>query len=372
MTKLLPIDLDYLTDVLVRMLQTPSPTGRTDDIMRLIGTELGAMGVGFELTRRGALVSHLDGEQQSPHRAVVVHADTLGCMVRGIKENGRLEVAAIGTWSARSAEGGRVRIFTDTPGVEYTGTVLPLKASGHAFGDEIDVQKTAWDNVEVRIDELTSSPEQTEALGIQIGDFIAFDALPEITASRFIRSRHLDGKAGVAAALGAVRAVVEHQVALPVRAHLLVTIAEEVGHGASHGLQADVAETVAIDTAVVAPGQASVEDEVVVCMQDSSGPMDYHLTRKLLELARELSIPTRRDVYRYYRSDSASALEAGAEMRGALIGFGVDATHGHERTHLDGIRRVAELTAAYLQTPLTFEWDARSMGPLEEFPGQMD
>lgn len=373
MAKLLPLDMSYVTDVLVRMLQTPSPTGRTDDVMHLIGEELRAIGVPFQLTRRGALLAQLVGEQQTPNRAIVVHADTIGCMVRNIKDDGRLEVVPIGTFSARAAEGARIRIFTDTPGLDYTGTILPLKASGHAFGDEIDIQKTAWENVEVRIDVQTFSAAETEALGIQVGDFIAFDALPDITPTGFIRSRHLDGKAGVAAALGAIRAVLEHQVALPVSAHLLVTIAEEVGHGASHGLHADVAETVAIDTGVVARGQASREDEVSVCMQDSSGPMDYHLTRKLLRLGSELGIPTRRELYRYYRSDSASALEAGAEMRGALIGFGVDATHSHERTHLDGIRRVGELVAAYLQTPLTFgAWDETLLGPLEEFPRQMD
>lgn len=370
MAKLLPVDMDYVTDVLLRMLRTPSPTGRTDDVMHLLGEELQQLGLPFHLTRRGALIADLSGDKTSPDRAIVVHSDTIGMMVRRIKPSGRLEVAPIGTFSARAAEGGRVIIFTDEPGVAYTGTVLPLKASGHAFGDELDVQKAAWENVEIRIDAFTDSTRETTALGIQIGDFIAFDANPHISPTGFINSRHLDGKAGVAAALGAVKAVADHQVQLPVSAHLLITIAEEVGHGASSGLHHDVAETLAIDTGVVAPGQSSLEDAVSVCMQDSSGPMDYHLTRKILNLAAELEIPTRREVYRYYRSDSASALEAGAEMRGALIGFGVDATHGHERTHLNGIRRVAELAAAYLQTPLTFDWDVEP-GPLEKFPDQM-
>jgi len=374
MVKLLPIDMEYTVDVLLRLLNTPSPTGRTDDVMHLLGGELRTLGLPFEMSRRGALIANLSSDgATSPQRALFVHADTLGCMVRRIKRNGRLEVAAIGTFSARSAEGGRVIIFTDEPGVTYTGTILPLKASGHAFGNEIDVQKTAWTNVEVRIDAFTSSMDDTIALGIQIGDFIAFDALPVVTPTGFIKARHLDGKAGVAAALGAIKALLDARIEPPVGTHLLITIAEEVGYGASSGLHADVAETLAIDTGVVAPGQSSTEDAVSVCMQDSSGPMDYHLTRKLLNLARDLDISVRREVYRYYRSDSASALEAGAEMRGALIGFGVDATHGHERTHLDGIRRVSELTAAYLQTPLTFEeWDESRTGALEDFPGQMD
>jgi peptidase M42 family hydrolase len=368
--KLLPIDMGYVQDVLLRLLNTPSPSGRTDDVMHLIGAELEALGIPSVLTRRGALVAELAGEQTSPDRAVVVHADTIGCIVKSIQPNGRLEMAPIGTFSARFAEGARVLIFTDDPDTTYSGTILPLKASGHRYGDEVYLQKAVWEDVEVRVDELVSSADDTAALGIRIGDFIAMDALPQITPSGFVKARHLDDKAGVAAALGAFKALVDHDLALPVSAHLLVTIAEEVGLGASHGLHADVAEMVTVDNAVVAPGQASRETGVNIAMQDSSGPFDYHLTRKLLRLCEELAIPAQRDVYRYYRSDNAAALEAGAETRTALVGFGVDASHGHERTHLDGIRNVAELVAAYLQTPLTFAWDEQPRGPLEEFPAQ--
>ncbi len=299
-----------------------------------------------------------------------MHADTIGCVVKRIKESGRLELVPVGTFSSRSAEGARVQVLTDDPDVAYTGTILPLKASGHTYHREIDVQKTAWSHVEVRIDEFVATADETAALGIRVGDFVALEAQPVVTRAGFVKSRHLDDKAGVAAVLGAFKAVVEHQVALPVTAHLLVTIAEEVGQGASHGLQADVAEMVSIDNGVCAPGQASRETGVNIAMQDASGPFDYHLSRKLLQLAHELGVPARRDVYHYYRSDIAAALEAGAETRAALIGFGVDASHGHERTHLDGIRNCAELLTAYLQTPLTFRWDERPTGRLGDFPGQ--
>lgn len=368
--KLLPIDMGYVQDVLLRMLSTPSPTGRTDDVMHLIGEELDQLGVSSELTRRGALLASIEGEQRSPDRAIVVHADTVGCLVKRIKDNGRLQVVSVGTFSARFAEGARVCVFTDDPDHHYTGTILPLKASGHTFGEEVDVQKVAWEQVEVRIDELTFSRTDTEALGIQVGDFVTLDAEPVVTGSGFVKSRHLDDKAGIAAALGAFKALVDSEVELPVSAHLLVTIAEEVGLGASHGLHADVAEMVSVDNAVCAPGQQSRETGVNVTMHDSSGPMDYHLTRRLLRLCEDLDIPARRDVYHYYRSDAAAALESGAETRVAQVGFGVDASHGYERTHLDGIRNVAELVAAYLQTPLTFSWDRTPRGPLEEFPHQ--
>jgi peptidase M42 family hydrolase len=368
--KLLPIDMAYVQDVLLRLLRTPSPSGRTEDVMHLIGAELEALGLAFYLTRRGVIVAGVHGDQESPDRAVVVHADTIGCLVKRVKDNGRLQIVPVGTFSSRFAEGARVHILTDDPDRVYTGTVLPLLASGHTYGDAVDVQQVAWEQVEVRIDEFTDSAEETEALGIRVGDFVALDALPEITVSGFVKSRHLDDKAGIAAALGAFKAILDADLDLPVSAHLLVTIAEEVGLGASHGLHADVAELVAIDNAVVAPGQASRETGVSIAMQDSSGPMDYHLTRKLLRLADDLGIPAQRDVYNYYRSDSAAALESGAETRAALLGFGVDASHGHERTHLDAIRNTAELVAAYLQTPLTFTWDETPRGPLEEFPSQ--
>jgi peptidase M42 family hydrolase len=368
--KPLPIDMDYVCDLLLRLLETPSPSGRTDDIMRLLGAEVEALGMPSRLTRRGSLIADMSGEQDSPDRALVVHADTIGCMVKRCKENGRLQIVPIGTFSSRFAEGARVHIFTDDPDVTYTGTVLPLKASGHTYGDEVDTQEVGWAQVEVRIDEDVDSAEACAALGIQVGDFIALDALPQITPSGFVKSRHLDDKAGIAAVMGAFKAVIEHDLVPAVSAHLLITVAEEVGQGASHGLHADVAEMVSVDNAVLAPGQSSRETDVNVAMQDSTGPFDFHLTRRLLHICSELGIPARRDVFNFYRSDIAAAIESGAETRAALLGFGVDASHGHERTHLDGIRHIAELLAAYLQTPLTFAADARPASPVEEFPTQ--
>lgn len=369
--KRLSVDMDYVVDLMLRLLRTPSPAGRTDAIMRLIGAELESLGLDFWLTRRGSLVADLpydaDGEEWGS-RAIMVHADTIGCMVKELKADGRLRVVPVGTWSARFAEGARVTVFTDDFDRTYTGTILPLKASGHTYGDEVDGQPIGWDHVEVRVDEFTDSADDLADLGIRVGDFVAVDAYPQVTRSGFLKSRHLDDKAGVAAAIGACKALVDADLRAPVRTHLLVTIAEEVGQGAAHGLHEDVAELVSIDSAITAPGQASTETAVNVAMQDSSGPFDYHLTRRLLELCDELELPAQRDVFTYYRSDVASAIEAGAETRAALIGFGTDASHGYERTHLEGVRRVAELVAAYCQTPLMFAFDEHPHGPLEKFP----
>ncbi|MGZ4514639.1 MAG: osmoprotectant NAGGN system M42 family peptidase [Mycobacterium sp.] len=362
-------DRTWMVDTLLALLQTPSPAGRTDAVMQHIGDIFDGFGVPFSLTRRGALTAELPGESATTDRALVVHADTIGCMVRRLKDNGRLEVIPVGTFSARFAAGARVRIFSDDPDEFITGTVMPLKASGHAFGDEIDLQPTDWEHVEVRVDRKVSSREDLIRLGLQIGDFVAFIASPELTADGYIVSRHLDGKAGVAIALALAKNFAENKVVLPHRTMVMITITEEVGHGASHGLPADVAELVSVDNAVCAPGQHSIEDGVTIPMADLHGPFDYHLTRKLCRLAEEQDIPCARDVFRFYRSDAAAAIEAGAGTRAALVGFGLDGSHGWERTHLDSLQAVYYLLHTWLQTPLTFaKWDAKPSGKLRDFP----
>ncbi|BCZ24272.1 osmoprotectant NAGGN system M42 family peptidase [Mycobacterium senriense] len=362
-------DRTWMIDTLLALLQTPSPSGRTDAVMQVIGDIFDHFGVPFTLTRRGALTAELPGESATIDRALVVHSDTIGCMVRELKDNGRLEIVPVGTFSARFAAGARVRIFIDDPDEFITGTVMPLKASGHAFGDAIDTQPTDWEHVEVRIDRRVSTREDLVRLGLQVGDFVALITSPELTADGFVVSRHLDGKAGVAIALALAKNFSENKVVLPHRTTIMVTITEEVGHGASHGLPADVAELVSVDNAVCAPGQHSLEDGVTIPMADMHGPFDYHLTRKLCRLAQEQGIPFARDIFRYYRSDAAAAIEAGANTRAALVGFGLDGSHGWERTHIDSLEAAYNLLHCWLQTPLTFaKWDAKPTGDLRDFP----
>jgi peptidase M42 family hydrolase len=365
----LRIDREYLERVLVELLEIPSPTGRTDHVQQYVGERLAALGLPFQINRRGAILASLDGARNDVDRTIVVHTDTIGCMVTGIKTNGRLAIRPIGTHSARFAEGVLVRVFTDDLETVITGTVLPLKASGHRWNDEVDTQGVGWDHVEVRLDERVEDAAGVRALGIEIGDFVALMSIPLITPNGFIKARHLDDKAGVAAVLAAFKAVIESGVDMRVNAHLLVTCTEEVGHGASHGVDPHVAEIVSVDTAVVAQDQQSREDAVCIAMADGVGPFDYHLSRRLTQLAADFDIPCVRDVFGYYRSDLAAAIESGADARAALLAFGVDATHGHERTHMDGLVHLAELLTIYLQTDLVFpEWDARDHGDLEAFP----
>jgi len=362
------IDMDYVQDVLLRLLEIPSPCGYTDRIVHATCEELSRLGIEHELTRRGAIRATLPGKQTTPDRAIVAHIDTLGAMVSGLKANGRLALTPIGSWSSRFAEGADVTIFTQ-PGTRR-GTILPLKAAGHVYGDEVDSQPVSWDQVEVRVDELCTSRSDLEAFGFAVGDFVGIDPKPEIKPAGFISSRHLDDKAGVAALFGAMKAVCEQGFVLPVTCHPLFTIAEEVGSGASAVLHQDVAEMVAIDTAPQAPEQESLETHVTIGMKDSSGPFDWHLTRHLVELAGQNGIPHRTDIFRHYRCDAAAALEAGNDIRTALLCFGTDATHGYERTHLSSLEGIARLMVAYMRTAPVVARDRAPLAGPEGFPTQ--
>src|SRR4051812_13465199 len=199
--------MEYLEQVLTDLLDIPSPTGRTDHVQQYVGERLQALGLPFHVTRRGSINAALAGARGGTDRAVVVHTDTIGCMVKALKDSGRLEIRPIGTHSARFSEGAEVRIFTDDLEQVITGTVLPLKASGHRYDQGVDTQGVGWEHVEVRVDEAVSCPQDLRALGIDVGDFVALLSSSNITDSGFVKARHLDDKAGVAAALAAFKAV---------------------------------------------------------------------------------------------------------------------------------------------------------------------
>lgn len=364
----LKIDAEYLKETLIDLLNIPSPTGFTDPIVHYVGSELERLKVRFNVTRRGAIRATLPGRITNFDRAIAVHLDTLGAMVRELKPNGRLAVSPVGTWSSRFAEGARVTVFNEQG--PRRGTVLPLKASGHVYSEAVDSQPVNWDQVEVRVDNRCYCIEDLQRAGYEVGDFVAFDAVPEITDEDFINARHLDDKAGAAILLTLAKSIRESGIILPMDCHLLFTIFEEVGSGASSIVYGDVAEMVALDHAPVAPGQNATEFGVTICMMDQTGPFDYHLARKLITLCRKNGIDHRRDVFRFYRSDSASAIEAGHDTRTALIGFGVDASHGYERTHVSSLTAMTDLLALYVQTDPTFSRDRHDMASLEGFPNQ--
>lgn len=361
------IDRDYLLDIMRDLLSISSPSGMTDAVVNYVREQLDDLDIPHKLTRRGAIRADLRGVQYSPDRAIVSHLDTLGAMVKGVLPNGRLAVVPIGTWSARFAEGARASVFASTHQC-IRGTFLPLKASGHVFNDDVDTQPISWTNLEFRLDEKVSDPEGVAALGIEIGDTIAIDPQPEFNENGFINSRHLDDKAGVAAVLAAAKSIRESGINLLMDCHLLFTISEEVGVGASHVLHGDVAELVSIDNGTIAPGQNTCEYGVTIAMQDSSGPFDWHLTRSLIDLCKNHDIPFSRDVFRWYRSDAAAAVEAGNDIRTALLCFALDSSHGYERTHVDSLMALSRLLALYMQRPPLFARDASPIGPVGDLP----
>lgn len=362
------IDINYLVRQLDQLLRIPSPTGYTDTVVRHVYHELERLGVNVELTRRGEIRACLVGSRRQPARAIVSHMDTLGAQVKRLKDNGRLELVPIGFWSSRFAEGARVTVFSDVG--QFRGSILPVKASGHTFNDEIDSLPVAWDQVELRVDERANSREDLERLGIEVGDIVAIDPHPEFLDNGYIVSRHLDNKAGVALMLAAVEATLRSDISLPVDVYWMFSIAEEVGVGASSLLTQDMASLVAIDNGTTAPGQNSREFGVTIGMADQTGPFDFHLTRKLVNLCREHHIDYQKDVFRFYRSDIASALTAGNEVRCALLTFGIDASHGYERIHVDALGSLARLLVAYVGSPVNIERDAVLLGTLEGFTRQ--
>jgi peptidase M42 family hydrolase len=361
------INKDFLLSTLKRLLDTPSPSGMTDAVVHLVCDILESLGIDYTLSRRGAIRAVLPGSAYSPKRAIAAHLDTLGAMVKSLKPNGRLELVPIGFWSSRFAEGARVTIYSDNG--TFRGTVLPLKASGHTFNKEIDTQPVDWKQLEVRLDERVGCIGDLMRLGVRVGDTIAVDPGTEFGPNGFITSRYLDDKAGVASLLAAAEAIKRTGALLPLDVLLLFTISEEVGVGASHILHGgDVAEMISVDNGTNAEGQNTSDYGVTIAMMDSAGPFDWHLTRHLLSLCREHGIEHARDVFRFYRSDAASALEAGNDIRTALLCFACDASHGWERTHEDSLIALARLLAAQMMSDPLFQRDSKPLGPMDDFP----
>ena len=338
-------DAERLRHRLLEMLAIPSPTGFTDEISRYVCGQLEALKIDYRLTRRGTIVAEIPGQDTTRARAVVNHLDTIGAVVTNLKPNGRLALKPVGTWSSRFAEGGRVTVFTRSG--SYRGQVLPLLASGHAFNERIDQLPVSWDAVEVRLDEFTRSQSDLLALGLNRGDFVAFDPVPEVAASGYISARHLDNKAGASALLEALQLVSESQQLPRLTVRAIFTVTEEVGTGAGASLAPDVEEFVGIDIGPVAPGQNARETGVTLCAQDTSGPFDVKMLQHLRGLCRQHGIQHQTDVFRYYYSDANSAIKAGHDIRDALITFGTDATHGYERTHINALESIAGLLYHY-------------------------
>ncbi|MCU0520708.1 MAG: M42 family metallopeptidase [Anaerolineae bacterium] len=340
-----PIPLDETINFLVGLLNTPSPTGDTAQATRYVQTAVADLPVTTTYTRKGGLMLMWPGDAGNP-RALTAHVDTLGMMVRQIKGNGRLMLSQIGGYDWHSVETEGCTVVTHT-GALVRGSILPTKASVHIYGNEARELKREAETVEVRLDARTGSKAETLALGIDVGDFVYIDPRVELT-NGFIRSRHLDDKAGVAAIYGAILALHRAGLAPRYRLDALISNYEEVGHGAANGIPADVTELVTVDMAAAGGEQNSDEFTVGICAKDSNGPYHLGLRRRLEHIAADNAIPYRTDTYPYYGSDGESAWRAGADLAVALIGPGVDASHSYERMHSDSLEATIRLLVAYL------------------------
>ena len=343
------IDTAYLVDFLTQLLNTPSPTGYAGNAIALTQQALSAFpGLNLRVNRKGALLAEWAGQSDTFPRGLTAHADTLGAMVKEIKTNGRLKLTAIGGYAWNTVEGEGVTVFS-SGGQAYRGSIQLNKASSHVHGQQVRESKRDEETLEVRLDERTAKAEETHQLGIGVGDFVAFDPRVEVR-NGFVRSRHLDDKACIACILAAVKAMQDAGLQPVQRTHLLISNYEEVGHGASTGFPADMAELVAVDMAAIGDGQTSDEFHATLCVKDSGGPYHHGLSQHLRHLAEAHDIAFKIDIYPYYGSDGEAFWRAGGDVAVALIGPGVDASHSYERTHLDALVATTQWILAYLLT----------------------
>jgi putative aminopeptidase FrvX len=297
-------------------------------------------------TRKGALVATWNGRKADAPRGLTAHVDTLGAMVKEIKSNGRLKMTRIGGFAWNTVEGEGCTVFTSQR-ESFRGSILLTEASEHVHGSKVNDLKREDANIEVRLDVRTMDAKQTEELGIQVGDFIAFDPRVEVV-NGYVRSRHLDDKACVACVCAAIKSLSDAGLQPAQRTIFHISNYEEVGHGAASGFPPDLAELIAVDMAAVGEGQTSDEFHATLCVKDSGGPNHQGLNQKLRNLADQNQIPYKVDIYPYYGSDGEAYWRAGGDVAAALIGPGVDAPHNYERTHIEALVATTNWLNAYL------------------------
>jgi putative aminopeptidase FrvX len=341
------LKVDNMLNFLQELLNIPSPTGFAESAIAFTEKTFSKYpNLTISRTQKGALLIFLPGESSTSPRALTAHVDTLGAMVKEIKSNGRLQLSKLGGYAWNAVEGEGCTVFT-RKGERIRGSFLLNKASTHVFGTDVTKEERLDENMEVRLDARTQSSSETIDLGIDIGDFVAFDPRVELT-NGFIRSRHLDDKACVAAIFASVDAMTDEGKKPSRDTYILISNYEEVGHGASAGIPEEVKELLAVDMAAVGEGQNSSEFFASICVKDSGGPYHHGFSNRMRDLADAHKIPYMVDIYPYYGSDGEAFWRAGGDVAVALIGPGVDASHNYERTHTEALEATANWITAYL------------------------
>lgn len=341
----LNIDKKYVLQMAKEILEFHSPTGFCFDIMDKIKELAHGFGYEFETTNKGCGIITIPGESSDKVIGLSAHVDTLGAMVRSITSNGTLKFTTLGGVTLPTIDGEYCLIRT-REGKLYSGTFLSTSPSTHVYEDS-NTKKRDAKNMEVRIDEVVSSKEDVEALGICPGDFIFIDTKTTITDSGFIKSRFIDDKGSVAAIMGLLELMSREKIDPKYTTKVFISTYEEVGHGSSY-IPSDITEMIAVDMGCIGEDLSCTEYDVSICAKDSGGPYDYNMTTTLVNLAKENNLNYVVDVYPMYGSDVVAALRGGNDIRGALIGPGVHASHGMERTHYKALENTIKLLSAYL------------------------
>lgn len=338
--------MDYVLEQTKKVLSIDSPTGYTKDAADYVMSAYEALGYHPVKTVKGGVLVEIGGEDEKDAILLEAHMDTLGAMVREIKGNGRLKLSPLGGMNPNNAEAENCRIITRFDG-KYEGTFQLENASIHVNGEYNDT-KRSYDNMEVVLDENVTSEEETRKLGIMEGDIVAFDPRTTITEKGYIKSRFLDDKLSVGILLGFAKFLKEENITTKRKIYHHITVYEEVGHGACGTVPEGVTEILSVDMGCIGDTLQCNEHQVSICAKDSVGPYNYEVVTNLIKAAKEHNIDFAVDVYPHYGSDADAALEAGYDCRHGLIGAGVYASHGYERSHVDGARNTLELLKAYL------------------------
>jgi putative aminopeptidase FrvX len=351
---MIDLQIDAQVDFLVGLLNTPSPTGYHVEAMTYVREAFEALEIpGMTITQlpKGALMIKIPGESSDNPIGLTGHIDTLGFMVKEIKSNGRLALTNLGgiLWPGTEGEGVTVRTHDDK---RIRGTVLLENTSIHVNRKATNSERNAH-SMEVRLDAVTHSREDTQALGIGVGDFVFVDPRVEAGEMGFIRSRFLDDKAGVANIYGAVLALKTAGLKPAQDTYLQIANYEEVGHGGSAGFPDDLVELLSVDMGAIGKGQSGDEFSVSICVKDGGGPYHFEMNNKLRRLATTFDIKHNVDIYVYYASDGTAYWRAGGRARVGLAGPGVDASHAYERTHRDALEHSTHLFVRYMLEKVT-------------------
>ena len=339
--------VEFAVEKTMELLSIDSPSGYTDAAAEACLAAFRALGCEAWRTGKGGVVADLGGADEDDGLWLEAHLDTLGGMVSEIKGNGRLRISPLGGLNPNNAEAENCRIVTKFNGV-YEGTLQLDNASIHVNGDYSDTVRK-FSCMEVVLDEDVKTADDTRKLGISAGDIVCFDPRSRVTEKGYIKSRFLDDKLSVGILLGLAKYLHDEGITPKRRVYVHVTVYEEVGHGGSASVPAGVTEAISVDMGCVGDGLSCTEKQVSICAKDSGGPYSYDVVKKLMAAAKREGADYAVDVYPRYGSDVEATLRAGYDIRHGLIGAGVYASHGYERSHRDGVKNTLLVLKGYLE-----------------------